>query len=138
MAGYAGYSKSNNAIAAEAEGRFPASVLARKLGVKTGAIKALMSPGEWHHTSKRYNVTDYYDGATLLAIASGDEGEIAAVMDDQGLIEEDMDDARALLAALKAWRKPVPTCWVCGAVQHPAGDICPEVLKAREANRNAR
>ena len=60
MAGYDGFSKSNNAIAAEENGLYPASVLARRLKVKTAAVRALLSPEEWHHTSKRYNRTDYY------------------------------------------------------------------------------
>jgi len=60
MAGYSGYSKSNNAIAAEQEGLFPASVLARKLRVSTEAIKSILVPEEWHHTSSWYNRTDYY------------------------------------------------------------------------------
>lgn len=68
MAGYFEYSKSNNAVSAEADGRFPASVLAERLGVKTGAIKALLSPTEWHHTSKHFNVTDYYSEESALEI----------------------------------------------------------------------
>lgn len=66
MAGYCGFSKSNNAVAAEEDGRFPASTLAKRLGVKTGAIKALMDSYEWHHTSSRYNKTDYYDEQEAL------------------------------------------------------------------------
>lgn len=62
MSGYAqDHSKSNNAIAAENSGRFPASILAKQLRVKTGAIRALCHPCEWHHTSKFYNSVDYYD-----------------------------------------------------------------------------
>lgn len=57
---YNNYSKSNNAIGTERFGRFPASILAKKLGVKTGAIKSILSSYEWHHTSKWFNCTDYY------------------------------------------------------------------------------
>lgn len=61
MAGYSGFSKSNNAIAAEEqEGKFPATTLARMLGVSVQAIKELLQPSAWHHTSKMYNKTDYY------------------------------------------------------------------------------
>ena len=70
MAGYHGFSKSNNAVAAEEDGRFPASVLAKRIGVKTSAIKAMMSPSEWHHTSSRYNRTDYYDESEAIEIIS--------------------------------------------------------------------
>jgi len=62
MAGYNGHSKSNNALDAEGRGCYPASKLAKTLGCKTGAIRALMTSGEWHHTASYYNETDYYDG----------------------------------------------------------------------------
>lgn len=68
MAGYFEYSKSNNAIEAENNGRFPASILAEKLGVKPGAIRALMHACEWHHTSKHFNATDYYSEEDALEI----------------------------------------------------------------------
>ena len=61
MAGYSGYSKSNNAVHAERNGRFPASVLAKKLGVKSAAIVALIPTSEWHHVSKFFNTINYYD-----------------------------------------------------------------------------
>lgn len=60
MAGYFGFSKSNNAVDAELSGLFPASVLAKKIGVSTAAIKSLMEISEWHHTSSYYNKTNYY------------------------------------------------------------------------------
>jgi hypothetical protein len=83
MAGYDGFAKSNNAVAAEAAGRFPATALARKLGVRTGAVKAVLKPVEWHHTSGRFNPTDYYD----------------------------LDEARERLAELKSWRPPPDATW---------------------------
>lgn len=67
MAGYSGYSKSNNALAAEADGLMVASVAAkcmRGLGVKgctAKAIAAAFEPSEWHHSSKMYNSVDYFD-----------------------------------------------------------------------------
>ncbi len=78
MSGYNEFSKSNNAVAAENGGRFPASKLARIIGVDTGAIKSLLKPCEWHHTSKLYNPTYYYS----------------------------QDDAGEIIAELKAWRAP--------------------------------
>lgn len=61
MSGYCGFSKSNNAIEAEADGRYPASVIAKMLGVSTEAVKAIVPSYEWHHTSKFFNSTPYYD-----------------------------------------------------------------------------
>ena len=61
MAGYSGYSKSNNAVKAEEEGKYPATVAAKMLGVSAEAIQAILTPCEWHHTSSWYNVTYYYD-----------------------------------------------------------------------------
>ena len=72
MAGYCGYAKSNNAIDAEERESYPASRLAKRLGCKSTAVKALLSPAEWHHTSCRFNCTDYYDEPVLLALADGD------------------------------------------------------------------
>lgn len=66
MAGYFEFSKSNNAVSAEEDGRFPASQLAKRLGVTTQAIKAVLEPCEWHHTSKLYNKTDYYDSEEAI------------------------------------------------------------------------
>ena len=61
MAGYNGFSKSNNAIQAEIENKFPASEIARRLKCTTAAVRALMEVCEYHHTSSWYNATDYYD-----------------------------------------------------------------------------
>lgn len=60
MAGYFEFSKSNNAVVAEHSGLFPASKIAKLLKVSSQAVKTLLFPQEWHHTSKYYNVTDYY------------------------------------------------------------------------------
>ena len=59
MAGYSGYSKSNNALDAEADGLFPASKLKLK-GVTAVKVREFFEPWEWHHTSKNYNRTNYY------------------------------------------------------------------------------
>lgn len=68
MAGYSGYSKSNNAVTAEREGRFPISRAAPKVAkaasvTRKKAREALLAVGacESHHTSKFYNLTDYYE-----------------------------------------------------------------------------
>lgn len=68
MSGYYGYSKSNNALDAESKDRFPlsiaAKVLAKKIGWTVQKAKAFLEKQgrcEWHHTSSRYNETDYYD-----------------------------------------------------------------------------
>lgn len=100
MAGYAGdFSRSRNAEAAEERNCFPATRLAKMLGVKVGAVKAILKPSEWHHTSSRYNQTDYYDGDLLLAVATG-----AAAAND--LDREKVTEARETLAKLAAWRPP--------------------------------
>lgn len=81
MAGYCGYSKSNNAVFAEKCGEFPLSkwtkerfesVLRSVLGVEseiyvslvskpmTFVKKYILTSCGWHHTSSWYNTTDYY------------------------------------------------------------------------------
>ena len=78
MAGYnwrAG--KSNNAVAAEAEGLVVKSKLtaawlkARGIEETVGFIKFLIQAGkicptEWHHTSKFFNRTDYYSAEEII------------------------------------------------------------------------
>lgn len=71
MSGYNGYSKSNNAIYAESEDKFPATIAAKKLGVSSAAIKAILYPCEWHHTGKMFNRTNYYYIGELLEAKAG-------------------------------------------------------------------
>lgn len=59
--------RSVNAIEAEERGLLPASrfaAWARKNGFpgcKTADVREVFSPAESHHTSKRFNLTDYFD-----------------------------------------------------------------------------
>lgn len=77
MAGYSpDFSKSNNALDAEANGRFPASVVAKRLGVPVAAVKAA-EWSEWHHTSSWYNRTYYYDLEEVRGWLATDEGQQA-------------------------------------------------------------
>lgn len=76
MAGYNGYSKSNNAMTAEGEGRYPlttaARTVARETGITVKEARALLEEigtSEYHHSSKFYNSVDYYDtGLPIRAI----------------------------------------------------------------------
>lgn len=93
MAGYKGYSMSNNAVEAYAEGEKPLSkwtkkaILeeAREEGLSEEVIKSLSSyplyelrmislrKSSWHHTSKMFNETDFYrlrDVEDLKAVKS--------------------------------------------------------------------
>lgn len=68
MAGYDwGRGKSNNAVWAEEDGLMTATQCAKYLrdqgfkGCTSKAVKDLVPEKEWHHTSKFYNETSYYD-----------------------------------------------------------------------------
>lgn len=65
MAGYCEFSKSNNAIDAENAGMLTASAIAKRIGhgATAAGVSMVMEPSEWHHTSCRYNETNYYDFA---------------------------------------------------------------------------
>ncbi|QJC21992.1 hypothetical protein [Arcanobacterium buesumense] len=76
MAGYNGYSKSNNAIAAEEAGLVTLSKITKTWLTENGIeesvkfVKYLIKLGiivadEWHHTSKFYNQTNYYSAETI-------------------------------------------------------------------------
>ena len=67
--GYNGYSKSNNAISAEAEGKMNASQLGKALGVSAKIIRGHCTVCEYHHASKFYTSVDYYDEWKLVAVA---------------------------------------------------------------------
>jgi len=55
------YWKSNNALLAEEKGYMTKTQLAKKLKVSPAIIEKHLDPVEWHHTSKFYNFTNYYD-----------------------------------------------------------------------------
>lgn len=81
MSGYCGYSKSNNAVTAEHNGKYPLSRWTKELVLSElkkqcidddfiNAIKKctmsfikekLLKSYEWHHTSSYYNETCYYE-----------------------------------------------------------------------------
>jgi len=52
--------KSNNAIEAEKGGLIKAGQLARRLCVSIAAVKAKISPQEWHHVGGGYAKVNYY------------------------------------------------------------------------------
>jgi hypothetical protein len=73
MAGYDGFSKSNNALDAEMDGRYPLSrtkgVLAKALGITQDQARFILEKRgtrEWHHTSSQFNMTNYYDVKSLV------------------------------------------------------------------------
>lgn len=80
MAGYHNYSMSNNAVAAYSRGCVPISKMTKlwfkhhKLDRIFGTVKKLkeaikedvVAPSEWHHTSKEYNCTDFYDPDVMI------------------------------------------------------------------------
>lgn len=65
MSGYHGFSMSNRAVEAYRNGLRPASKIKR---VPAELIRQYVSATEWHHTSKHYNETDFYDPAEVLAV----------------------------------------------------------------------
>lgn len=71
--GYVGYSRSVRAVEAEKEGKLPLSraipVVSRATGVTRKLARLILKgigPCEWHHTSKNFNRTSFYD--TQVAI----------------------------------------------------------------------
>lgn len=102
MAGYQGYSKSNNAVQAETEGRYPATTAARLLGVKPAAVKIYLDSDEWHHTGSWYNETPYYDISSLLLYKEG--GKAALV--SEGFSKEEALNIESLYESMKAYEAP--------------------------------
>jgi len=59
---------------AESNGRLPASAAAKELKVPIEFIRAQGS-AEWHHTSKEYNKTEYYDVNEIAEHLLTEEGQ---------------------------------------------------------------
>jgi hypothetical protein len=108
MVGYDGYSKSNNAVDAENKGRYPISrarvIVARETGVTQReaerVLRALPGSGdEYHHTSKRYNLTWYFDAemaTEIIRYAIRTDAPIDAVIEMVKENDPDILTARTL------------------------------------------
>ncbi len=129
MSGYNGFSKSNNACDAESNGRFPASIIAKKIGRGVTAdfiVKycGFAARGEFHHTSLYCNRTAYFDLEDIQAWVDGDDGD------------EWPADRKRFDVALSEWRiaraKPttihedVVVTWLewSGTRSHPTATTC--------------
>lgn len=64
MAGYNGFSMSNNAVAAYSNGLVPASKIP---GVPAALVREFVRPDEWHHSSKNYNTVDFFNPVAVRA-----------------------------------------------------------------------
>lgn len=71
--GYVGHSRSVRSAAARAEGKLTATDFAkwarrfaRYRGCTAADVAAALDSCEWHHTSKRFNRTAYYDPRDML------------------------------------------------------------------------
>jgi len=79
--GYIGYSKSVRAYNAEREGRFPKTIFKKKYGLTEKTFNFLENrgiigtSGEWHHTSKYGNKTQYYGIQDNILFAWYTEGK---------------------------------------------------------------
>jgi len=108
MSGYVGFSKSTNAVYAEEHcNAYPASIIAKKLRVKVKAIREILEPSEWHHTSSWFNSTDYYDGRLLIPLANNSMPDRSDYYD-----EDDLFEAAELLIELRQFQGPKPIGWV--------------------------
>lgn len=98
-AGYSGWSKSNNAIEAESENKFPASIAAKKLGVSTEAIRVYIPTSEWHHYSSYYNEVKVYDITPYLMLKNND-AEINELYDS-----DEIEEFKAIYKLMKEFTK---------------------------------
>lgn len=100
MTGYCGYSMSNNAVKAYEDGLVPASKIK---GVPAALVQEFCTAEEWHHTSNRYNRTDFYDASkvrVVFGLPISDE-ERQRLQNEQGYDESDFAPKPAAVAALK-------------------------------------
>nr|WP_075498100.1 hypothetical protein [Moritella viscosa]SHO15159.1 Nitrogenase iron-molybdenum protein, alpha chain [Moritella viscosa] len=81
--------KSNRAIAEEEDGNFPVSYIAKETKLSTDTIKEFFEPVAWHHTSCRYNETDYYCLEEVKKLLKTDSLSIKAF--DKSIREQNKD-----------------------------------------------
>lgn len=114
MAGYDGYSKSNNAVEAEADGRYPLTtairIVARETGVTIKEARRVLNElgtSEWHHSSKYYNAVDYYDTTKAINYIKYGDVESPEEKAEQARIEAEIKDQDARQAACSHVVEPV-------------------------------
>lgn len=108
MAGYNGFSMSNNACAAYGDGRMPiskwtrAEILSRIESIRPDSLALfqkvkvsvlkdrLLSCSEWHHTSSWYNKTKFYkiDEDLILKMTEDDIREMASIQSEPKKVDE--------------------------------------------------
>ena len=101
MAGYNGYSMSNGAVEAYDSGLLPASKAAKLLKVSAAAVKEVLTPAEWHHTSSKFNETSFYDVTNLVAVLKGGTALLNLDFEDAADAAEQLLQMRKITAALK-------------------------------------
>ncbi len=99
MAGYDGYSKSNNAVDAEDEGRYPVTKAARIVAKATRvtireARRVLTELGttEFHHSSKFYNTVKYYNTKRAIDMILHDDPDYTEDLESEKLDQEVLAD----------------------------------------------
>jgi len=131
MAGYSGYSMSNNAVSAYESGERPMSKwtkqdiideilkvnpnldepLLRKVKVSTLKVRALRRTS-WHHTSSRFNRTDFYSiDDEVVNWTNEDIKEMAAIKEEK---KEEPKEQKAVCEYL---------VWT-GTRKHPKATVC--------------
>lgn len=90
MAGYDHYSMSHNARAAYAAGEVPFSKLPAKIRrLGRDKLSRYVRPSSWHHTSCKYNRTDFWRLAEVLAtfgLSETDEYPFADYRDEDAVV----------------------------------------------------
>lgn len=111
MAGYDGYSMSNNARRAYTDGLLPASKMIKELkkrfpktfkGLNTKVFKKFVTASEWHHTSCKYNETKFYSLIDVFEVRHEIKSELAKgkyefrVIADGIVVASDLSEAQAI------------------------------------------
>lgn len=73
MSGYIGHSMSRNAASAYGRGLLPASKIGH--GIPAKLVKKHCRSAEWHHTSSKFNSTEFYDLEMVLSVFGISETE---------------------------------------------------------------
>lgn len=101
--GYCGYSLSRNATIAKREGKFPKTGVAKILKVKPEDIEKCLYSCEYHHTSKNFNSTDFYDIRPYYYLMNNEADSLVKYLYE--IDDIDIEDEEELIKAIEEYKK---------------------------------
>ncbi|CAA6807865.1 MAG: Unknown protein [uncultured Sulfurovum sp.] len=105
--GYSGYFESINSQVAKKEGKFSKTAAAKILRIKPVEVEVNLFACEYHHTSKKYNSTDFYDIRPYYYLMHGQVDNLHKYLEEIDCV--DMDDEDGINGYINNYKKTYNT-----------------------------